>query len=103
MTHIKTLHIQYIYIFAKGMVSAIRVDCLVSRICVSGVNRFVIYIGVIRFTPHLKTSVDFLYLTLSENESQFRLENISADGVKKAHCQIIRAALFRHLLRHIRN
>ena len=80
------------------MVRAIRVDCLVSRKCVSGVNRFVIYLGVIRFTD-LKTSVDFLYLTLSENESQFSLENISADGVKKAHCKIIRAALFRHLLR----
>ena len=80
------------------MVRAIRVDCLVSRVCASGVNRFVIYLGVIRFT-HLKTSVDFLYLTLSENESQFSLENISADGVKKAHCKIIRAALFRHLLR----
>ena len=63
------------------MVSAIRVDCLVSRIRVSGVNRFVIYLiylGVIRFT-HLKTRVAFLYLTLSENESQFSLENISAD------------------------
>ena len=80
------------------MVRAIRVDCLVSRICVSGVNRFVIYLGVNRFT-HLKTRVAFLYLTLSENESQFSLENISADGVKKAHCKIIRAALFRHLLR----
>ena len=77
------------------MVRAIRVDFLVSRICVSGVNRFVIYLGVIRFT-HLKTSVDFLYLTLSVNESQFSLENISADGVKKAHCKMIRAALFRH-------
>ena len=63
-----------------------------------GVNRFVIYIGDIRFT-HLKTRVVFLYLTLSENESQFSLENISADGVKKAHCKINRAALFRHLLR----
>ena len=61
------------------------VDCLVSRICVSGVNRFVIYLGVIRVT-HLKTRVAFLYLTLSENESQFSLENISADG---AHCKII--------------
>ncbi len=40
-------------------------------------------IGVIRFTH-------FLYLTLSENESQFSLENVSADGVKKAHCKIIR-------------
>ena len=56
-----------------------------------------IYTGDIRFR-HLKTSVVFLYLTLSENESQFSLENISADGVKKAHCKIIRAALFRHLL-----
>ena len=80
------------------MGSAIRVDCLVPRICVSGVNRKVIYLGVIRFT-HLKTRVTFLCLTLSENESQFSFENISADGVKKAHCKIIRAALFRHLLR----
>ena len=80
------------------MVCAIRVDCLVSRICVSGVNRFVIYLGVIRFT-HLKTRVAFLYLTLSENESQFSLENIWADGVKKGHGKIIRAALFSHLLR----
>ena len=84
--------------FAKGIVSAIRGDCLVSRICVGGVTRCVIYIGVIRFT-HLKTSVAFLYLTLPENESQFSLENISADEVKKAHCKSIRAALFRHLLR----
>ena len=61
---------------------------------------FVIYLGVIRFT-HLKTSVDFLYLTRSENESQFSLENISADGVKKAHCKIIRAALFRHFVKSI--
>ena len=38
--------------------------------------------GHIRFT-HLKTRVVFLYLTLSENESQFSLENMSADGVKK--------------------
>ena len=75
------------------MVSAIRVDCLVSRICVSGVNRFVIYLGVIRFT-HLKTRVAFLYLTLSENESQFSLENISADGVKKAHCARLFGQLF---------
>ena len=75
-----------------------RVDCLVSRICISGVNRFVIYLGIIRFT-HLKTRVPFLYLTLLENESKFSLENISDDGVKKAHCKIIRAALFRHLLR----
>ena len=82
------------------MVRALRVDCLVSRICVSGVNRFVIYLGVNRFT-HLKTRVAFLYLTVSENESQFSLENIilSADGVKKAHCKIILAALLRHLLR----
>ena len=41
----------------------------------------------------------FLYLTLSENESQFSLENISADGVRKAHCKIIRAAICRRLLR----
>ena len=36
-----------------------------------------------------------IYLTLSENESEFSLENISADGVKKSHCdgKIIRAAL----------
>ena len=61
-------------------------------------EQIVIYLGVIRFT-HLKTSVDFLYLTLSENESQFNLENISAYGVMKAHCKIIRADLFRPLLR----
>ena len=79
------------------MVTAIRVDCLVSQICVSGVNRFAIYLGVIRFT-HLKTRVAFRYLTVSENESQLSLENISAVGVKKAHCNIIRAAHFRHLL-----
>ena len=42
--------------------------------------------GHIRFT-HLKTRVVFLYLTLSENESQFSLENISADGVKKFYCE----------------
>ena len=84
--------------FAKGLVSAIGVDCLVSPICVSDVNICVIYLGVIRYT-NLKTRVVFfLYLTLSENESKFNLENISADGVKKAHCKIIRAALFRHLL-----
>ena len=80
--------VEYQFFFAKGMV-----DCLVSPICVSGVNRFVIYIGVIRFT-HLKTRVAFLYLILSENESQFSLQNISADVVKKAHGKIIRAALF---------
>ena len=39
---------------------------------------------------------------ISGNETQFSLENIdplSADGVKKAYCQITGAALFRHLLR----
>ena len=75
------------------MVSAIRVDCFVSRICVSGVNIFVIYIGVIRFT-HLKTRVAFLYLILSENESQFSLENISADGVKKDRAARLSGQLF---------
>ena len=75
-THSKTCSNSF---FSKGIVSAIRVDCLVSRICVSGVNRFVIYLGVIRFT-HLETRVAFLYLTLSENENQFSLENISVDG-----------------------
>ena len=54
-----------------------------------------IHIGVIRFT-HLKTRVAFLYLTLSENENQFSVENISADGGKTAHGKIIRAAIFRH-------
>ena len=34
------------------------------HVCVSGVNRVVIYMGHIRFT-HLKTRVVFLYLTLS--------------------------------------
>ena len=67
-THSKTRGVAILFLQNKGMVSAIRVDCLVSRICVSGVNRFVIYLGVIRFT-HLKTRVAFLYVTLSENES----------------------------------
>ena len=51
---------------AKGTFSALFVDCLVSRICVNGVKRFVMYTGVILF-KHLKTRVAFLYLTLSEN------------------------------------
>ena len=81
-THSKTRGVAILFCKRNGQCH-IRVDCLVSRICVRGVNRFVIYLGVIRFT-HLKTRVAFLCLTLSENESQFILENISADGVKKA-------------------
>ena len=39
-THSKTRGVEII--LAKGIVSATRVDCLVSRICVSVVNKFVI-------------------------------------------------------------
>ena len=55
-------------------------------------NIFVIYLVAIRFT-HLKTRVAFLYLTLSENEIQFSLESISADG-DEAHPKIFGAVLY---------
>ena len=41
------------------------------------------YESIVSFHEYLKTSVAFLYLTPSENESPFSLENISADGVNK--------------------
>ena len=67
---------------------------------VIGVNVFVIhmYIVVIRFT-HLKTREDFQYVTISENDRQFSVYNISADGDNNTQCKSTRAALFQSLLR----
>ena len=80
---------------------AIRVNCLVSRICASGVNRCVI-IGLHRshsiYTFENKGS--FSIFNSSENESEFSLENISADGVKEGTLQYYPSGFFQTFVKN---
>ena len=58
------------------------------------------YVYILSFTNYVnESSFFYINLTLSENESHYSLVNISTEAVKKAHCKIIRAALFRYVLR----
>ena len=78
-----------------GTANAPLTDDLSARLCVSdtGFSKSVIYRGVKLFIAlYVKTAL--LYFNRFTIGNQSRVSNISADGVLKSACNIIRAARF---------